>query len=825
MPMDTNNLLHNQPRGSIPRLVLVTAVSVAFFHLPSVAQTTSVALDEIIVTAQKRQQTTQDIPATVTAFNSDFLDLTATKNFNDLSQITPGISIAGNADGFGKQIRIRGVGTNSYTPSIRPSVGIFIDEIPLVEPASAYNNMADIERIEILKGPQATLFGKEVSSGAISLFTKRPHTDGTEAYIEANIGSHGILEGRTGGNLPLTDTIAIRGSLYHKEADSLISGSGADGIEADGLRLRTLFTATPDLNIILGYEFHDTEMVGAESVAVEYGSLIETYAGIYNAPGGIGNYFGDSINTTPVDPYDYQYNDLGANLGRSTETEVASVNIEWALNDEWVFTAITSYQQWDQAVDKGFVREGDAADKLGLSPIIPSSSDASRSPFTLSPFTSSSSLDAKTQEFRLTFEGEELASIIGAFYGDTKDNNITPIGFAVGVIPFPVDIEGTSTLIPVVLRNATLVESFTDIKEWAVFTHNTYSFNSALDLTVGLRYSEVEKTNRSGQQLGIGDYQSLSGSGGLNPGLDSLFPISNWDLPTQKNTWEAVTGTLKLNYYLNENVSIFAGFDRGFKAGGFNTVRHDLFDPTGQSTITPDDFDSEFSDNFEIGFKGYFFNRTLRWNTAVFHQEYDDYQVEIQEEGTVSTVLQNAAKVVTEGAETELNWQANNHLMLDANIAYVDARWDDYDTAGCTRPQYEAVACDPMTGYQDLSDKRVNFTSPWTANINTTWADNLDNGMDWFVRGEIAFRDDIIFSPDLDPATKEGSYTLFNASLGLIAADKDWDILLWGKNLTNREYLVNNQANRDNPSSGGNAGLRAIPGMERSYGATLKYTF
>ncbi len=168
------------------RLPLAVILVSVFFQSPLIAETSSFALEEMIVTAQKRQQTTQDIPATITALNSEFLDKTATKNFNDLSQITPGITIAGNADGFGKQIRIRGVGTNSYTPAIRPSVGIFIDEIPLIEPASAYNNMADIQRIEILKGPQATLFGKGVSSGAISLFTKRPYTDTTEGYVEAS---------------------------------------------------------------------------------------------------------------------------------------------------------------------------------------------------------------------------------------------------------------------------------------------------------------------------------------------------------------------------------------------------------------------------------------------------------------------------------------------------------------------------------------------------------------------------------------------------------------------------------------------------------------
>ena len=140
-------------------------------------------LEEVIVTAQKRQQTIQDVPASVAAISAEMLEQTNTTNFTDLSKITSGVNIDGGQDGFGAIIRIRGAGNNSFAPAIRPSVGIFIDDVPLVSVESAFNNLADIERIEILKGPQSTLFGKEVSSGAIAMTTRRPDTAGMDAYL------------------------------------------------------------------------------------------------------------------------------------------------------------------------------------------------------------------------------------------------------------------------------------------------------------------------------------------------------------------------------------------------------------------------------------------------------------------------------------------------------------------------------------------------------------------------------------------------------------------------------------------------------------------
>ena len=170
------------------------AAALAAAALPTLAQE-QLALEEVVVTAQKREQSLQDIPGSVAAFSEQMLSDSNTRQFSDLNNIASGITITGDADGFGGIIRIRGVGGNAFAPIIRPSVGIFLDEVPLGDIASAYNNMADIVRVEVLKGPQSTLFGKEVSSGAISLTTRRPSTEGIDAYF-AWRNSEGGVHGR-----------------------------------------------------------------------------------------------------------------------------------------------------------------------------------------------------------------------------------------------------------------------------------------------------------------------------------------------------------------------------------------------------------------------------------------------------------------------------------------------------------------------------------------------------------------------------------------------------------------------------------------------------
>ena len=196
--------------------------------------------------------------------------------------------------------------------------------------------------------------------------------------------------------------------------------------------------------------------------------------------------------------------------------------------------------------------------------------------------------------------------------------------------------------------------------------------------------------------------------------------------------------------------------------------------------------------------------------------------------GIGNTIL-NAASAEISGVETDLQWLASDNLLVEGNVSYIDARWDEFDNAECLRIQYQAVKCDSETGTQDLSGKRLNYTSPWTANVSATWSDNFNNGMGWYIRGEYVYRDDVFFFPDLDPDLTADAYSLFNAQLGFTAADDSWEVMLWGKNILDEDYLEGGSRNRDasEPAFGGTPteGYRVTVGEEATYGVTLKYRF
>lgn len=761
---------------------LPVAISVAALAFPAVAER---MLEEVVVTAQKREQTLKDVPSSVAALSADYLEKTATKNFSDIGKIASGLEIGGGADGFGRSVRIRGVGTNKYVRAISPSVGVFIDDVPLVDPGVAFTNLAGVERIEVLKGPQSTLFGKGVSSGAISIVTKKPNVEEHEAYFETNIGNRGLREYRMGGNAALGDNFALRGGLYTNKRDgeikNAVDGSYGTAVDNVGGQLRLLWQASDSFNALLGYQKHELEADGGNTPILSYGDYHRLLADANPA-----------INLIEGRPFDRIGQD-SSSIIRDTDTEIFTLHTNWDINDRWSFASVTAQQEFSQGNAESRLRDDNSGD-TGIGPSV------------ITPFNTRMDLESFSQELRLNFTGDKLISTFGAFYSVSDGLTVTPLANTVAALPIP----GS----PQLIRLAILSVFGQKTEEWAVFSNNTFSFSERWDVTLGLRYTSVDKTDDSATLLGHGKFAALQ---------SPFIPFtSNWATPRQESSWNVITGGLKFTYDITDDATIYFGYDRGFKPGGHDTANHDLSDATGNSYTLNPAFEEEYGDNFEVGIKGLFFNRSLSWNASVFHQVYSDYQVNIPDPiSTFKTV--NAAEVVVQGVEMDVQWLVGDHLSIDANVAYNNSRYDSYTNAGCDTPQFSALACSAGADgslIQDLTDKRLNLVSPWTANLNATWSDELANGVRWYVRGEAAFRDDRIGTPDLDPTTAMPSYTLLNASVGINSANNTWSALLWAKNLTNKDYFTSIESNSDGSAI---RGYRTSIGDQRSFGLTLKY--
>ena len=324
------------------------------------------------------------------------------------------------------------------------------------------------------------------------------------------------------------------------------------------------------------------------------------------------------------------------------------------------------------------------------------------------------------------------------------------------------------------------------------------------------------------------------------------------EFPRQKNDWDAVTASVKFNYRLHDTVSIYASFDQGFKAGGPNVLSATSW-PDPATSPLPAGYKEETSDAYELGLKGDFLNRRLRWNAALFYQTFDDYQVEIQDPETgIGNIIRNAAGVEIKGMESELTWLVNENLLISVNLAYIDSRFESFENAGChsgqltqrlptasetaatglvlERPTGSACTLTRVgplmttLGTQDVSGEPLNLHSPWSGNLFAQYSWNSPEGNRWYLYGEAVMRDSRIDMPDRDPASRAGGYVLYNAGFGVSAPNRRWEVSLWGKNLADRDYVLSYRPGRDG-AVGVDRGVGAIIGPARAFGTSIKINF
>ncbi len=755
---------------------------------PLSAQDSIRQLEEVLVTAQKREQRLQDVPISITALKGDFLEQTNTRDFAGIAKITPGLFISDTPDGFAQGISIRGVGALPFALGFRPPVTIFLDDRALSSLDSAFNNLMDVERIEILKGPQATLYGKEASSGAIVISTVKPALNIFEGGVDLEFADHGKQEYRGKLNLPLGDKFALRVSAYHSEFDgeieNILTGKERSAKNYGG-RMRLLYQASEDLEIIFSQDYHSSEVRDEVFERVSYGavSLLEDR---------------QALITLPADPFDEKVEAI-MGVGRDAIAKNSLLSINWNISDHWNTTYVGGISSWDRQLNQG---DPLAVDVEVILPDFSRSivtagtatgGDGGALPFLVLPFHSDGSPDNEesySHELRLAYESDSLSSLYGAYYSNT--DLATSQSLLVHVASVNINLGVT----PV---------KFLDTTDWSVFTHQTWHANEQWDLVLGLRYGETEKDDRNLTSR----FTGLFGDGTLPVG------------PKQSDTWSNFSTSLKLVYAASDNISFYGGYAQGYKPGGFNS------DPTIEA------YDEETTINYEMGMKGRFLDNTLQLNAAVYYQTYDDYQVRSfnEETGGVTSIFNNAASVEVSGVEADFVLATSAHLTLSGAFSYIDSRYDDYENVDCSDTQKIAVAnaggasaagCSVEDGIlsQDLSGKRVAQNSPLTANLNAQWDAGFANGMGWFLRGEVAYTDDYNGLTTLDPLTNQDEKTLLAASAGLKAANGSWAVTVYGKNLANEDYASTFLPGRD-----GLGGYTAYKGPGRTIGVTGRYNF
>jgi len=776
-------------------LAVTTAVYVAF-PLVGAAQEADASgrqVDEIFVVAQKkgRAENLQDVPAAITAYSADQLDGIVFEKLDDLSYSIPNVQLeqVGTFPGV-QNFSIRGQGINSSIPSVDPTVGVFVDGIYQATTYGTVLDTWDLESVEILRGPQGLLFGRNVTGGAVTVRTARPDTDG-EGQVKAKLLATDSDRYSAGlaFEAPFAPGIAAgKIMLYYDDDDGYYENNNSiapifnpgipplflpepllqfDGVSAvpgasqrDGGKLETkiirptlVLTPTDAMELTFIAEHGEVEGDGAQWTVVD-GNLPSV------ALGGLPDIIG--VRQGGQEAFTTTANDYGF-----AEVDWDSLTIE--LNLDLGGGVLTNIFGWKD------VEQASATDVDGTYlPAFVAVGETSQDQF------SNELRWAKTI-------GDNWDTTIG-FYFLKTDQSYRESRF-IQVNPADLSILPGSNAITLALGGDM------DTDTWGIFWNNEFAVTEDLSLLAGIRYSDEEK-----------DAQIISGpfgvpeGGGFGPCQDVVgFACTRDDLT---GSYDFVTPKLGFRYQVQENAQIYGHWTQGYRAGGFNfrNARPELI-PAGPTR-------EEKQDSFEIGIKSQLFDNTARVNIAYFNNKIDDLQRELNQPDPFVVVLQgtvNAGDAKIKGVELEFDAVPTDELRVYGSVAYMDGRY--------TSKNPDLADINPFTGIPDLGDDLPRL-APWSFSLGTSYDFFIDDNGIIRVQVDYGYRDENFYD--------DANTQLFNtqhrlgASLNWISPDDSWTVSLFGKNLRD-------EANYGNLTS--IAGLFTAGPMQkgREYGLQIQY--
>lgn len=756
--MTKHFMTDNVVRWGVTSLALLPISPITF------ADGTDTFLEEVTVTARKREESLQDAPLAVSAFTGEALEYRGIVNLSQVAEITPNLTFQNNPSFGGASnaaaIYLRGVGQKEFLPTTDPGVGIYIDGVYVARSVGAILDLIDVEQVEVLRGPQGTLFGRNTIGGAISLTTRKPH-ETLSGSMDIKFGTDNRQDIKGTINLPLSDTLYSSLSLATFNQDGYLKRE--DGVELGDdetltgrIALRWLASENLDINFTADYTEDKESGPAMTLIGIAPGTLPSAtpappIATIYNVgatlraggpavPCAVGGITTPGLPAVP-DCYDNSFvqgNDYNAGTAPAfSESELWStnLNIEWDLNESLTLKSITAFR----SLDSQFARDGD------------------HSPFTVSQFFDDLEQDQFSQEFQLlgdTFDGR-LKWVLGAYYFEEDGNNVNLLDFAISNFRSGGKFDTEST---------------------ALFAQGTWDINDKLSLTLGLRYTDETKSFLPDQIIFNNPFE---GTG--DPNLDAPFLAAGsriLPLLEKETDIQETNPMLNLAYQWNNSLMTYATYSEGFKSGGFTQrVFPPIVAPFTAPAGTPDidlipTFEPEFVKVYELGAKYRSNEGRLTVNAAIFQTTYDDMQIQVFT--SVAPVTRNAGSATIEGAELEIQAIPGNGWLLDFSLGLLDASYDDIDTS------------------ETLVDKDNDFerVSDVTANGGVSKEFTLDSGSTITARVDVSYRSEMYHDTFNTEALKQDDLTLVNARISWLSADQAFSVNLSGTNLTDEEYLI-----------------------------------
>lgn len=731
-------------------------------------------LEIIEVKAQKRAQAQQTIPVAVSVLGESALERLDVKNFDDVTRVSPSLTVEHGDDPQSSSIRMRGVGTSAYSIGVESSVAVVVDEVPLMMAAQAFSNLADIQQVEVLRGPQGTLFGKNASAGVVNVITKAPSPD-FEGRVEAGLTSDDEVKGLITLSGPASDTLSYRINGYYKDRDgylnNLTTGEKENGEKSHGLRGKLLWYATDELDATLIYDISHIE-----------GGSTPTWVDAEEGVVGEGEVPGeDNRNVRRDTPNEFE-----------TDQSLAVLKLNYNINDDLVFTSVSSFQSFEQAA----IADADLTD-VAIEDAFPPFLQERFNPLGLTgPQVEQKGYidaDAFTQELRLTGTlSEKFEFITGLFYSDQsvyRDFDRKPLVFVLDKWDAQADSESI-----------------------ALFGQGAYEISESTFVDVGLRFNH--------EKISV-DFNDFYANGyALNPNSAATF--------SGNDDQDAVTGKVAIRHFLENGTMIFGSVSTGYKGQAYDVAsgftQNDADNPIGEET----------SVSYELGIKGFSDSRNFSYEIIAFMTDFEDYQAQggrNDENGAPVFTLNNVGELRTKGIETEFSYQATDALRLDASIAYTDAVIESFVNAPCYGGQTEAEGCTLSAdieglNVQDLSGHDLNNSPDFKYNLAAYWEQAAQGyEFSWFAQASYQWQDDVSYDLYGDPLNRQEAYGIANAGVGIVDNQDRYKVTVFVNNLFDENYSMG-YTNYDERFQGLTAlSKRWSRGAMRYFGVNVSYRF
>lgn len=734
----------------------IVALAFACALSPNVYAQGGTILEEVIVTANKREQSLQDVSLAVTALPASVLEDSLLARSEDLVDLVPSLNLQGSGDGRSTSFNIRGIGTQSFSSAVEPSVSTVLDGVVLGRSGMAFTQLVDIERVEVLRGPQGTLFGKNASGGVVHFITKAPSEE-LEAAVKIFATEDEEYRSSFTVSNAINDALAFRVTGFYNQdngwVENVFNGDTLNDAKDRGIRGKLLWNVSDTLDIQWTVDASDRDSSCCVSPFRSWDVFPATAP---NNAAQIADFL-DQLAPVVVSEENTQVNlngDPDGNVTTETSSFGNSLEINWDFGEHTI-TAITAVREWE-------VNERGDVDQLPTAVLGFNQGGGSEQ-------------EQFSQEIRITSPGDQaITYVAGLYYFDQHIDRQFDRSF---------DLTGND-------RTRAIADIIVDSLNYAAFGEATFHINDTLRVIAGARYTYDEvayEFERTGMTLGA------------NP--QPFFSNSTDD--------SDVSGKLVLEWNATDSALLYASYVQGYKGPAFNMAFGSRPDNTAP-------VDPETSDAFELGLKSQWFDGRLVLNVALFKSEYDDFQAQASEfipvldangntvdengdgrdDGSFSFILANVGSVETQGIEIDFMAQPTENLSLFGGLALIDAEINSFEGAGCSFGQsfrdigYNGqTSCGDNPATQDLSGGELPQSPDWKVNLSVNYRLPLENtSFDTVLKASFNAQDDVLQNISQDPYFRKDSYEVLNFSVSIQDKSDSYDVTVFAKNVLDEFY-------------------------------------